>query len=286
MKVEISNRIVSLVIVFIIIALLLGYRLARIRVGDVEMEFSPPSENEASPLEAAANPANTPVGPLSAVPAAHPDLITAIRLPVAPVIDGRLSEWSAAPAIESAFIVHSADGWDGSDDCKAIWRLAWDETNLYLAVDVGDNVHVQTQSGNQIFLGDSVELQLDTMLDGDFAPGLSPDDYQIDLSPGDFSTLSPSAYLFRGTAEGQILDAVGGNHVSLQAVQTETGYILEAAVPWSDLNISPAEGHIIGLALNANDNDTPGTAVQEVMKSHVASRTFADPTSWGRLVLR
>ena len=36
----------------------------------------------------------------------------------------------------------------------------------------------------------------------------------------------------------------------------------------------------------ANDNDTPGTAVQEVMKSHVATRTLTDPTGWGTLTLR
>jgi hypothetical protein len=42
---------------------------------------------------------------------------------------------------------------------------------------------------------------------------------------------------------------------------------------------------VMGLALNANDNDTPGTAAQEVMMSHVASRTLTDPTSWGTLTL-
>ena len=41
----------------------------------------------------------------------------------------------------------------------------------------------------------------------------------------------------------------------------------------------------MGIALNVNDNDTPGTAVQEVMKSHVGSRRSSDPTSWGTIVL-
>ena len=64
------------------------------------------------------------------------------------------------------------------------------------------------------------------------------------------------------------------------------GYMLEAVIPWQDLDISPTPGLVLGLALNANDNDTPGTAVQEVMKSHVATRAFQDPTSWGTLTLR
>ena len=70
------------------------------------------------------------------------------------------------------------------------------------------------------------------------------------------------------------------------ARQMAQGYHLEAAIPWQDLSLSPTPGLVIGLALNVNDNDTPGTAVQEVMKSHVATRAFQDPSSWGSLTLR
>jgi hypothetical protein len=48
----------------------------------------------------------------------------------------------------------------------------------------------------------------------------------------------------------------------------------------------PEPDLIVGVALNANDNDTPGTAVQEVMMSHVATRTLRDPTGWGTLTLK
>ena len=206
--------------------------------------------------------------------------------PVAPVIDGFLDEWGSTPAVESSFMVYQVNGWDGSDDLSAVWRMAWDANNLYLAVEVADDLHVQNQSGNQIFRGDSVDLQFDTNRAGDFGDGLSPDDFQITLSPGDFAALPPSVARFQGQANGQISDAPGGHHVIMQAVQVGTGYTIEAAIPWSDLNLVPAAGLVIGLALNANDNDSPGTAVQEVMKSHVITRTFTDPTSWGSLTLR
>jgi hypothetical protein len=74
--------------------------------------------------------------------------------------------------------------------------------------------------------------------------------------------------------------------VTVAAQQTDKGYNLEAAIPWSDLELTPAAGAVIGLALNANDNDTPGTAVQEVMMSHVAGRTLTNPTTWGTLTLQ
>jgi hypothetical protein len=128
-------------------------------------------------------------------------------------------------------------------------------------------------------------MQFDTERNADFGPGLSPDDYQITLSPGNFADLPPSAFRFQGTENGRILDAPGRHQVSVAAQETSEGYTLEAAIPWTDLNLTPRPGLVIGLALNANDNDVPGTAVQEVMMSHVAGRTLTDPTSWGTLTL-
>ncbi len=225
-----------------------------------------------------------------AVPATDPPLTTsnveAIRLPSPPAIDGLLDEWGELPLYESTFLVFQASTWDGSNDLRAVWRLGWDLNHLYIGVEVADDIHVQTQTGNQLFKGDSLDMQFDTDRNGDLGPNLSPDDYQITFSPGDFTGFPPSAFRFQGTTGGQILDAPGGNQVTVQARQTPTGYALEAAIPWTDLNLSPSEGLVIGLALNANDNDSPGTAVQEVMKSHVVTRTLTDPTSWGTLTLR
>lgn len=212
--------------------------------------------------------------------------VEAQRLSLPIVIDGVLSEWPGEPNYASAFLVFNVQNWDGSDDVTAIWRLAWDESNLYLGVEVRDDLHVQTQSGNQIFRGDSVDVQFDTDRAGDFGDSLSPDDFQITFSPGDFAALPPSAFRFQGTDSGRILDAPGGHNVTLASKGSAEGYTLEAAVPWSDLELTPAPGLVIGLALNANDNDTPGTAVQEVMKSHVSTRTLTDPSGWGTLTLR
>jgi len=225
----------------------------------------------------------TEVAPTQAVQSGS--AVEAVRLPAAPVIDGSLAEWSDVPAWSSAFVVYRVAGWDGSDDLQATWRLAWDASNLYIGVEVIDDILVQTQTGNQIFRGDSVDMQIDTNRTGDFGPSLSPDDFQFTFSPGDFVSLPPSAFRSQGSMDGRILDAPGGNHITIAAQRTALGYNIEAAIPWSDMNLAPAEGMILGLALNANDNDTPGTAVQEVMKSHVATRTLTDPTGWGTLVL-
>jgi hypothetical protein len=211
--------------------------------------------------------------------------VNAARLAAPPAIDGDLAEWAGVTPAESAFRVFTASGWDGTADLTATWRLAWDATNLYVAVAVTDDTHVQTQTGSQLFRGDSVEMQFDTNRQGDFGPGISADDFQIALSPGDFAALPPSAFRFQGSDGGGFQNAPGGTNAAVAAQQTGQGYNLEAAIPWGELALTPTPGLALGLALNANDNDTPGTAVQEVMMSHVSGRTLTDPTTWGTLTL-
>ena len=234
------------------------------------------------PLAATATLATSPL-PVTRPPAASN--VEAAAAPSAPAIDGNLNEWTGIGAYESRYQVFSAPSWNGTDDLTAVWQLTWDNANLYIAVTVTDDVHVQTQTGNQIFRGDSVDMQFETNL-ARASSQVGPTNFQITFSPGDFAGLMPSAFRFQGTNDGQMLDAPGGHHITIAAQKTAVGYNLEAAIPWSDLNVTPSPGLVMGIALNANDNDTPGTAVQEVMKSHVSTRTFTNPTTWGTLTLR
>jgi hypothetical protein len=234
------------------------------------------------------NSTTPPIAATATIPVTRPPTtsnVEASTLPAPPAIDGNLAEWAGAPAYESAYRVFSAPGWDGTDDLTAVWRLAWDSSSLYIAVEITDDLHVQTQTGNQIFRGDSVDMQFETNL-ARASSQIGPSNFQITFSPGDFAGLPPSAFRFQGTGDGRMLDAPGGHRITVAAQRTGTGYTLEAAIPWSDLNVAPTPGLTLGVALNANDNDTPGTAVQEVMKSHVSTRTFLNPTTWGTLTLR
>lgn len=217
------------------------------------------------------------------LPPATPD-VTAPRL--SPSLDGDLSEWGGLPVYSSPFTVYTDDAWDGTDDLAVAWQAAWDDIYLYLSATVVDDVHSQSQTGNRTFLGDSIELQIDSDRAGDYGPTLSPDDFQVSLSPGDFNALPPSSWLFQGTADGSMGNAPFAGATVVVAQATEQGYLLEAAIPWRDLNVTPSPGLVIGLAVNANDNDRPGTAAQEMMKSSVPGRRFGDPTTWGTLTLQ
>ena len=268
-----------------------------------EPGLSLPGDETVTPADATAA---EPIAGATDTPANGPSIVPTVTLPgefatppqpppasdiVAPrattpiTIDGNAAEWTGLPVYSSPHIVFMGDSWDGSDDLAASWQMTWDDAALYLVVNVADDIHAQNQLGNQTFRGDSIELQIDADRAGDYSPSLSLDDFQISLSPGDFTNVPVSAFRFQGTASGSMLDAPTPHAIVVAATPNSAGYLLEAAIPWRDLNITPSAGLVIGLAVNVNDNDRPGTAAQELMKSSAPNRRFGDPTTWGTLTL-
>lgn len=206
-------------------------------------------------------------------------------LAATPGVDGNLADWPNVPAHISEYRVFSADSWDGSDDLEATWQLGWTVEGLYVGVTVVDDRHVQIESGRLAYQGDSLEMQIDTDVAGDFGPTVSADDYQFLLSPGDFGGNPPSAFRFQGvTGTGAYRDAEGFG-VVVAARPVGSGYTLEAFIPWADMNVTPRAGLELGVSLNATDNDTPNTAIQEVMYASSRNRRHTDPTTWAPFVL-
>lgn len=268
------------VIVFICIGLMgMGVLLAVVGGQRQEAQATLPPPATLTPT------AVVPTAEATLVPAAPVDgQVTAVQLPTAPTIDGDLTEWGSRPGFTSEYIVAQADSWDGTMDVSAVWRLGWDAQHLYLAVSVSDDRHVQAQETKFAYLGDSLELQFDTNIEADYGAAVSSDDYQYVISPGDFGGREAGAFRFRGTADGNMSDFIG-SQARVAVTQTTDGYDLEMRLPWSDIGLQPTAGMEIGAAFSLNDLDTAGTAVQELMLSHVSTRRWRDPTSWGSLRL-
>lgn len=201
-----------------------------------------------------------------------------------PRIDGDLTEWPLTGGILTSHVVEQ-DGWDGSQDVTAVWRFAWDDRNLYIAVNVVDNIHVQEQEAKYAYYGDSLELQFDTNL-ADFEKRVSLDDYQYVFSPGNFGSLSASGFRFRGRSDqNNHFDEFAGSRAQVATQRTSNGYIIEASIPWNEMEVAAAAGLKMGAAFSTNDIDTPGQRRQEVMVSNVPGRLWADPTTWGTITL-
>jgi len=207
--------------------------------------------------------------------------ITAVLAATNPTIDGDLADWGNL-SYTANVVTFGADKWSNSSDLSAAYDLEWDADSLYLAVSVTDDVHSQSHSGYYIYEGDEVEIMLDADLAGDFNNNaLSADDYQIGLSPGNFSSLSPEYYRFFPSGFG-----ASPSGVIVKAVQTSAGYDLEARIPWSAFGIStPYIGAHYGFAIGISDSDVSGTSDQQSMTSIISGYRLVRPGTWGTLVL-
>lgn len=218
------------------------------------------------------------LGSLSSRP--NGTVIEATLLGIAPTVDGELGDWSALP-YSADRIVYGASRWTGVSDCSAVFGVGWDSGNLYLAVRVTDDKYVQTASGDNLWKGDEIEIQIDVDLPIDFyTASLSSDDHQIGLSAGNFGSLAPQAYRWYPLSKAgtQSTATVAGK-------LTATGYELESKIPWTVLGVTPQEGARYGFALSVSDNDQAGSAVQQSMVSSVGTRKLLNPTTWGTLAL-
>jgi Carbohydrate family 9 binding domain-like len=199
-----------------------------------------------------------------------------------PKIDGVWDEWTSK-AYPANSIVFGAGNWAGPEDLEPSFRIGWDNTNLYIAVKVIDDVYAQNATGENIYKGDSIELLLDNDLFGDYlSTSLSNDDYQLGISPGNPNVDgTKEAYLWFPAGQ-----AGNRNQVKIAAVSSEGLYRVEASIPWSILGVSPSRGQEFGFALSVSDNDNTSQNVQQTLASSAKTRVLTNPTTWGSLVLK
>jgi hypothetical protein len=200
-------------------------------------------------------------------------------------VDGDLGEWDEQVGVTALALsanTFGEDEWLGVNDLSGQARLCWTDANLYLAVEVEDDVHVQDQRGAASWQGDEVELVVDADLRGDYYDEVwNDDDTQLGLSPGDFGDLSPAAVEYHPSVQ----EDVGVQVAARQPLEAGGGYRLEAAIPWAVLGISPKEDTAYGLCVALSDDDHVGEAQQDSMVSHCPELAIADPTTWATVRL-
>ena len=197
-----------------------------------------------------------------------------------------LSDWPDT-AIKYAipYTLHISEKWDGTDDLTTDFQIGYDNQFLYLAVTVRDDIHIQNRSDKWIGKGEVVELLIDVNRIEDISGGVSNDDFQILLSPGnsDFSARITN-FVRQGNQWGELEDIGEVSDIQMGAIQLGNGYQLEAGIPWSLLNITPQSGTLMGISIGVNDSDARDGS-QIVFKSTNWTRGLTDPNSWGEIWL-
>jgi hypothetical protein len=209
--------------------------------------------------------------------------IVAPYMSKAPNYDGVWDEWTAKQ-YPAKFLVYGTNKAGGKTlDLEGAFSVAWDNNYLYLAAKIYDPVYVQEASGANLFKGDSLEILFDNNLTGDFSTkSLDSDDFQLGISPGQGSKLGnkPEAYLWYPSSR-----AGSQNSVKIGVAQQEGLYRVEAGIPWSVLNTTPASGKTYGFVFSISYDNNPGTTHQDAVISNVSTRTLTDPSTWGTLSL-
>ena len=227
-------------------------------------------------------PTVTPLPTVTSVPVVRSvGKIVATFFQTPPNVDGNLSKWGLYQ-YPADFVVFGKTDWVDAQDLSATVMVGWDYNNLYLGVHVFDGRYVQNSAGDKLYLGDSLEVLLDTNLPADFyVNSLSPDDFQLGISPGSPEPDdSPQAYLwYPGTIKGK------RTQVRIAAQKVDGGYDVEVAIPWSVFEIVPVAGQHFGFAFSVSDNDKRTDDLQQSMVSTVPNRHLTNPTTWGDLLL-
>jgi hypothetical protein len=201
---------------------------------------------------------------------------------IAPTMDGVWDEWDTTQYTINT-LVHGAGNWEGNQDLLGSYQAGWNYAYLFLAFKVHDDRYVQIATGEEIYLGDSLDILIDTSLDGDLdVRSLDGDDYQIGISPGrEVPGNNPEAFVWNpvsliGPRSSIIVAAVGGDGL----------YRVEVAIPWTVLNVAPYTGLTMGFAVSISDNDESGVEKQQTMMSASENRLYNDPTTWGTILLK
>jgi hypothetical protein len=197
-----------------------------------------------------------------------------------PPIDGDINDWPGK-VYAADMVVVGQEYYANSLDLFGEFKLAWDAEYLYIGVLVRDSWFVQTASGSKLGQGDSIEILLDADLSGDAGSiQMNADDFQLGFSPGNLlANPIPEAYRWAP------FDNEGPLETSLVAGRlTDDGYMVEIAIAWDELGVTPTGGMTLGLLLSVSDNDTTGVNAQQTVISF-QERNLTNPDTWAPVEL-
>ncbi len=146
------------------------------------------------------------------------------------------------------------NGYDGPEDLSIESAVAYDREKLYLAINVEDDIHCQTNSAERLWAGDSIQLAIDTLADAlPNVYGFAPDDYELTFGLNNDGPQKAFEYIYERGRRNEALGAVECN-ITRQGNQT----CYRIAIPWQVLKLEPRPGMIFGMNFIANDNDGHG----------------------------
>lgn len=163
-------------------------------------------------------------------------------------------------------------------DLSATIYTLWDAQWFYVAAVVTDDDVVTQHDGADIWQDDAIELWFDCRHDAVTHTLSQDDEYQLGFSPASRGRNRAVAWAWRNPQTEPVIAAM---HVA--SALTPTGYLIEAAVPWSVLHgcEAPSVGKMIGFNISIADKD----ADQQWTHMAWSGYLHSDPSQFGHLYL-
>ena len=195
----------------------------------------------------------------------------------APAIDGTVDAvWDDARgnAIENVISGTVTD----ESDLSGSWKALWDADNLYYLVEITDD---SKSSDNEApYNDDSAEIYIDAENNGNSDREGAPE--QCEYGENTFQlTFDPET----GAVEAGFCSVDNTTGIDFTVTETDEGYRLEAALPWSTLGVEPASGDIVGTDVHANDDDDGGERDGKIAWSDTEDDAYRFPDVFGDATL-
>ncbi|MBI2425378.1 MAG: serine hydrolase [Candidatus Hydrogenedentes bacterium] len=176
-------------------------------------------------------------------------------------VDGATDDWK-----EEGFAVHLMTGLKGeveeADDFAPAFRLGWNDAGLLIVVTVQDDILLEAGPNMRLWDGDSLELYLaaeqgkEELFEVVLSPGVSESQTELRSLNYGFNTAR------REAPEGLVL----------KQAKLDTGYAIEALLPWSAVGLDPKAGATAAFQIVVNDSDEAGQRFQSFW--YPEARTF------------
>jgi len=197
-------------------------------------------------------------------------------------LDADLSEWAGLPLMDLSEVKYVASDsdqypatWGGPQDLSAKFWLGWDETGLYVAAQVTDDLHVPSTSYGRYWDADSIALGFDPKNNASLVEQSEDDDREyyfgiVDAQGPEIVDSDEDAPYKEGKIAARFLSSDRGD------------YVVEAWIPWSGLEpLHLPASKACGFAILANDADGPQG--QEGWVENVHALYGVGPMAYARL---
>jgi cellulose/xylan binding protein with CBM9 domain len=188
-------------------------------------------------------------------------------------IDGDLSDWNLAAMTPAVLDIQEqvyTGTWTGPEDLSAEFYMLWDDTNIYMAVVVKDDVLSMDKTDGDIWNADAVEVFFATTN----AMADCSEHYQYGFNANE------------QTWNWCNIDSAGQSaidYLQVAAVETDDGYICEASIEYGQMTaLDFSVGSIIGFHPVLDDTDT---ADREIQMTWTSREAHDQSEGYGYLVL-